>query len=76
MRRKFVRTFTAPPRKGAGVSSREIVSLIREGTLTRRQFDAWHLQRRVPSKGFVIAMRDSDTASPQRAARLRHKKGR
>jgi len=73
MGRKFERTMTAPARKRGGVTSREIVSLIREGTLTRRQFDAWHLQRRPPVKGFVIAMRD--TLSPKRAARRRHKKG-
>lgn len=75
MRRKIERTVAAAPRKRGGVSSLDIVSWIREGTLTRRQFDAWHLQRRGPVKGFVVAMRDTDTLSPKRAARLRHKKG-
>lgn len=73
MGRKIERTATAS-RRGA-VSSREIVSLIREGRLTRRQFDAWHLQRRAPVRGFVIAMHDSGPLSPRRAARRRHKKG-
>lgn len=74
MGRKIERTSTAPARRGT-VTSRDIVTLIREGRLTRRQFDAWHLQRRQPVRGFVIAMHDTGSLSPKRAARRRHKKG-
>ena len=52
------------------LTGREIVSLIQQGTLTRRQFEAWHMQRRRPGGGIVLAMRDS----PPRRPRHRHRR--
>lgn len=52
------------------VSGRELVSLIGEGRLTRRTFDAWYEQRRPRALGIVIAMRDTP---PARGLRRRRK---
>lgn len=72
MPRKFGRIATAPSKKRAVVDDREILSAIEQGRLTRRQFDAWHLQRRIAGKGFVITMRDNPSPPPKISAR-KHK---
>jgi len=55
------------------VTSGEILAAIRQGELTRRQFEAWHLQRRRPSKGFIISLPDASSSPPPRSSR-RHKR--
>ncbi|MDD5303280.1 MAG: hypothetical protein PHS14_09245 [Elusimicrobia bacterium] len=63
------------PVKGRGaVKSRDIASAIREGRLTRDQFDAWHTQRR--GGGLVITLREttSEPAKPARRPARKHKK--
>ncbi|MCM2304584.1 MAG: hypothetical protein NDJ72_07765 [Elusimicrobia bacterium] len=40
------------------VDGREILAALREGRLTRGQFDAWHALRRRRSVGFVITLRE------------------
>lgn len=67
MNRKIARSME-PPRKRA-VSSREVVALLQEGRLTRRQFEAWNHQRRPPTMGIVVAMPDTPPGRPRR----RHK---
>ncbi|MBI2387748.1 MAG: hypothetical protein HYV14_17305 [Elusimicrobia bacterium] len=59
----------AKRRQGA-VDGREIVAAIRDGSLTRGQFDAWRSLRRRTAGNIVITLRDSKP--PRRAAR-RHK---
>lgn len=49
------------------VHGSEIVAAIREGRLTRGQFDAWHAVRRRRSVGFVITLREK--APAKRSAR-------
>lgn len=71
MTRKIERT--APVKKRPGTSSRDIISGIQDGTLTRLQFEAWHLQRRRPGKGFVIAMPDTP---PVKRHDRKHRRGR
>lgn len=72
MRRVFERVVLPPYRGRSAGDGREIVSAIRDGSLTRRQFDAWHAQRRSPHRGFVIAMHDSAPSSGRRSTR-KHK---
>lgn len=55
------------------VSSGEILAAIRQGRLTRGEFEAWHMQRRRPSRGFIISMPDRPS-SPHRRASRRHKR--
>lgn len=38
---------------------REFVAAVRAGRLTRRQFDAWHAQRRTAGRGLVITLREA-----------------
>lgn len=67
------------PAKGrSAVEIQDIVSAIREGRLTRRQFEAWHAKRRGASKGFVIAMRETppDGARPRKHSARKHKASR
>lgn len=71
MTRKIVRA--APAASGGnGVKSHEIVAAIREGRLTRRQFDAWHTQRRGKGKGIVITLREKPSHPVKRSTR-KHK---
>jgi hypothetical protein len=49
------------------VDGREIVAAIREGRLTRGQFDAWHSLRRRSTGSIVITMRPSADDPPRRA---------
>jgi hypothetical protein len=72
MRRTIERVVMLAPKGRDAVEGREIVSAIREGRLTKGQFDAWHAQRRNPHKGIVIAMHDSPPSSARRSMR-RHK---
>jgi hypothetical protein len=72
MRRVIERGGLSPSRERSAGDGREIVSAIRAGCLTRRQFDAWHAQRRSPHKGIVIAMHDSPPSSARRSTR-KHK---
>ena len=72
MRRAVERLVFPPHRVTSAVDGREIVSAIREGRLTRGQFDAWHCQRRKGHKGIVIAMHDTPPSSARRSTR-RHK---
>jgi len=37
---------------------RELLSAIRAGRLTRRQFEAWHTQHRDAGRGLVITLRE------------------
>jgi hypothetical protein len=55
------------------VTSGEILAAIQQGRLTRGQFEAWHLQRRRPSRGFIIATPDRPSSPPRRSPR-RHKR--
>ena len=72
MRRTIERIVFPPSRGQAGVDGRAIVAAIREGRLTRGQFDAWHAQRRNSHKGIVTAMHDSPPSSARRSTR-RHR---
>jgi len=57
-------------RRQAAVDGREIVAAIREGRLTRHQFDAWHEIRRRTSGNIVVTLRD---AKPPRPSARKHK---
>lgn len=72
MRRTIERTVSPSRRGAAAVEGHAIVAAIREGRLTRGQFDAWHAQRRKGHKGIVIAMHDTPPSSARRSTR-RHK---
>lgn len=75
MTRKIERV-AASPSKRAAVENSEIVSAIREGRLTRRQFDAWHTQRRAAHKGIVITLREKAPGSAKAARHAARKKAR
>lgn len=66
------KTVTEPVlrRRQAAVDGREIVAAIREGRLTRGQFDAWHSLRRRTAGNIVITLRDS---KPRHPSARRHK---
>lgn len=52
-----------------GVDGSEIVAAIREGRLTRGQFDAWHALRRRHGVGFVVTLREKAPEPAKRSAR-------
>lgn len=66
------KTVTEPEtrRRQSAVDGREIVAAIREGRLTRGQFDAWHSLRRRTAGNIVITLRDS---KPPRPSARKHK---
>lgn len=75
MTRKIERVEAVPSGGRAAVKSHEIVSAIREGRLTRGQFDAWHTQRRSAGRGIVITLREKAPGSSKAArhAARKHK---
>lgn len=73
MARKIERVIVFPARGRAADESRRIVSAIRAGRLTRRQFDAWYTKRRSGGKGLVITLRERAPASGRPAKHSAHK---
>jgi hypothetical protein len=72
MTRKHGPGTQAIKRRGVAVDGSEIIAAIREGRLTRGQFDAWHELRRREGTGIVITMRETPPPPFRRPAR-RHK---
>lgn len=50
-------TASLPVREPGAVAGIEIITALREGRLTRRQFEAWHEMRRRSGTAFVVTMR-------------------
>lgn len=62
----------SPAKRQRRIEGIEIVTALREGRLTRGQFEAWHEMRRRSGVGFIITMRAKPDA-PDKPAKRRHR---